>query len=141
MALDRSACSRSPRRFAGAKTRPKRSLLFVWHTGEELGLYGSEYFTDNPTVPRDSIVAQLNIDMIGRGEATDLPGGGPDYLQLLGSRRLSTEFGDLVEKVNKGRQASVSRSTTHSTPPAIRSSTTAAAITTSTRDTAFRSCS
>ena len=88
-------------RFAGAKVKPKRSLIFVWHTGEEEDLYGSTWFTDHPTVPRDSIVAQLNIDMIGRGEAGDIPGGGPGYLQLLGSRRLSTELGDIVESVNR----------------------------------------
>jgi hypothetical protein len=96
--------------FANAKDRPKRSLLFVWHTGEEAGLYGSEYFTDHPTVPRDSIVAQLNMDMVGRGAATDITGekkegglthGGPGYLQLVGSRRLSTELGDLIEAVNR----------------------------------------
>jgi len=87
-------------KFINDRVRPKRSLLFVWHTGEELDLYGSEFFTDHPTVPRDSIVGQLNIDMIGRGEAGDLPGGGPGYLQLIGSRRLSTELGDLLEKVN-----------------------------------------
>jgi protocatechuate 3,4-dioxygenase beta subunit len=44
---------------AKSKVRPKRSMLFVWHTGEEKGLWGSAYFTDHPTVPRDSIVAQL----------------------------------------------------------------------------------
>jgi hypothetical protein len=88
---------------ATAPTRPRRSVLFVWHTAEELGLYGAQYFTDHPTVPRDSIVAQINVDMIGRGGATDLPGGGPDYLQLIGSRRLSTELGDLVEAVNRRR--------------------------------------
>jgi hypothetical protein len=96
--------------FASAKTRPKRSLLFVWHTGEEAGLYGSEYYTDHPTVPRDSIVAQLNMDMVGRGAATDITGekkeggvtyGGPGYVQLVGSRRLSTELGDLIEDVNR----------------------------------------
>ena len=87
--------------FAKSPTKPKRSILFVWHAGEEAGLWGSEYFTDHPTVPRDSIVAQLNIDMIGRGAASDLPGGGPGYLQLIGSRRLSTELGDLVESVAK----------------------------------------
>ncbi len=80
--------------------RPKRSILFVWHTAEEKGLYGSKYFTDHPTVPRDSIVTQLNIDMIGRGDAKDLAGGGPGYIQLIGSRRLSTALGDLVEAVN-----------------------------------------
>jgi hypothetical protein len=99
--------------FQRAGTRPKRSLIFVWHTGEELGLFGSEYFTDHPTVPRDSIVAQLNMDMVGRGGAKDLVGrtsdgkdiwGGPDYVQLVGSRRLSTELGDLIEDVN-GKQA------------------------------------
>ena len=92
--------------FAAAKgaARPKRSLLFVSHTGEELGLYGSQYFTDHPTVTRDSIVAQLNMDMIGRGRPDDENGGGPGYLQLIGTRRLSTELGDLIEAVNKARK-------------------------------------
>ncbi len=91
--------------FATAKVKPKRSLLFVWHTGEELGLLGSDWFTKHPTVPLDSVVAQLNIDMIGRGAADDIKGGGPGYLQLVGSRRLSTELGDLVENINKKRSA------------------------------------
>jgi hypothetical protein len=95
--------------FALGKVKPKRSLIFVWHAGEERGLWGSEYFTDNPTVPRDSIVAQLNMDMVGRGRATDATGeikgggidhGGPGYLQLVGSRRLSTELGNLMESIN-----------------------------------------
>jgi hypothetical protein len=87
--------------FVKSGVKPRRSLLFVWHTGEEAGLLGSRYFTDNPTVPRDSIVAQLNMDMIGRGGAADFVGGGPTYLQLVGSRRLSTELGDIVEAVNR----------------------------------------
>jgi hypothetical protein len=87
--------------FAAAPARPKRSLLFVWHTGEEKGLLGSRWFTDYPTVPRDSIVAQINIDMVGRGAAADLAAGGPRYLQIVGSRRLSTELGDLTETVNR----------------------------------------
>jgi hypothetical protein len=86
---------------AGAREKPRRSLLFVWHTGEELGLFGSQYFTDNPTVPRDSIVAQLNMDMIARGTALDLNEGGPGYVQLIGARRLSQELGDLVESVGR----------------------------------------
>jgi hypothetical protein len=95
------------------KTKPKRSTLFVWHVGEEKGLWGSKFFTEHSTVPRDSIVAQLNVDMLGRGSATDLTGtskdgqdlrGGPDYLQLVGSRRLSTELGDLVEGVNQAKK-------------------------------------
>jgi len=91
------------------KVAPKRSTLFVWHVGEEKGLLGSAYYTDHPTVPRDSIVAQLNIDMVGRGGVDDVTGldkdgnvlhGGPNYVQLVGSRRLSTELGNMVESVN-----------------------------------------
>jgi peptidase M28-like protein len=85
---------------ARGASRPKRSLLFVWHSGEESGLQGSRWFTDHPTVPRDSIVAQINIDMIARGGPADVPRGGPDYIEVLGSRRLSTELGNLVEQVN-----------------------------------------
>jgi Zn-dependent M28 family amino/carboxypeptidase len=81
--------------------RPKRSVLFVWHAAEEVGLWGSEWFTDHPTVPREQIVSNINLDMIGRGAAGDAPKGGPQYLEILGSRRLSTEYGDLVEAVNK----------------------------------------
>ncbi|HET7550392.1 MAG TPA: M28 family peptidase [Gemmatimonadaceae bacterium] len=96
-------------KISSMQVKPKRSILFVWHVGEEKGLLGSRWFTDHPTVPRDSIVAQLNMDMIGRGGANDETGrtkdgtpihGGPDYLQLVGSRRLSTELGDIVEQVN-----------------------------------------
>ena len=91
--------------FARGRVKPKRSLLFVWHTGEEKGLLGSRHFADHPTVPRDSIVAQINIDMVGRGGAADLGAGSDRYLQLVGSRRLSTELGDLVEAVNKSEPA------------------------------------
>jgi Zn-dependent M28 family amino/carboxypeptidase len=96
--------------YFASRPRPKRSLVFVWHVGEEEGLYGSEYFTDHPTVPREQIVAQLNMDMIGRGAASDVTGqakeggllhGGPGYVQLVGARRLSTELGDLAETVNR----------------------------------------
>ena len=88
---------------ASGTDRPRRSVLFVWHTAEELGLYGSEYFTDHPSVPRDSIVAQINIDMIGRGSASDVNGGGPRYLQLIGPRRLSTDYQTLITQVNAAR--------------------------------------
>ena len=87
--------------FQKAQVKPKRSLVFVWHVGEEKGLLGSRWYSDHPTVPRDSIVAQLNMDMVGRGDEWDLPVGSPTYLQLVGSRRLSTELGDIVEAVNK----------------------------------------
>jgi hypothetical protein len=94
--------------FSKAKVKPKRSLLFVWHTAEELGMVGSNYFTTHPTVPLDSIVTQLNIDMIGRGGSNDavhdvkgeLSYGSPDFVEVIGSRKLSTELGDIVENVN-----------------------------------------
>ena len=92
-------------RVLAAGPRPRRSILFVSHAAEEIGLRGSEYFTENPTVPRDSIVAELDMDMVGRGGVRDLPGGGPGYLELVGTRRLSTEFGDLIDSI--GRQEPV----------------------------------
>lgn len=86
---------------AASPDRPRRSVLLVWHTAEEAGLLGARYFTDHPTVPLESMVATVNIDMIGRGTPEDVPNGGPRYLQLIGSRRLSTDLGDLVEEVNR----------------------------------------
>lgn len=83
------------------KVKPKRSTLFVWHTGEEAGLVGSNFYVHNPTVPIDSIVAQINIDMIGRGRADDLPGGGPDYVGVVGSFFDSKDLGETVAEVNK----------------------------------------
>jgi len=86
--------------FAKARPKPKRSLLFVWHTAEEKGLYGAQYYSDHPTVPRDSIVAQVNMDQMGRGDPVDNPPGGPNALVVIGPRRLSSELGAMVEKVN-----------------------------------------
>ena len=80
--------------------KPKRSVLFVWHTGEEAGLLGAAHFTRNPTVPIDSVVAQLNIDMIGRGRAEDLPGGGDDFVGVIGSLFDSKDLGETVAAVN-----------------------------------------
>jgi len=87
--------------FMASREKPKRSILLVWHVAEEGGLLGADYFTEHPTVPRDSIVAQINVDMIGRGSAEDTPGGGPGYVQLIGARRLSTQLGDIVEAEGK----------------------------------------
>jgi Zn-dependent M28 family amino/carboxypeptidase len=95
--------------FAKGPVKPKRSLIFIWQVGEEKGMWGSQWFTNHPTIPRDSIVADLNMDMVGRGEATDVTGrgkndeelfGAPNYLQLVGSRRLSTELGDIAEEIS-----------------------------------------
>jgi hypothetical protein len=88
--------------------RPKRSILFIWHAGEEKGLWGSEYYTDNPTVPIGSIVTQLNIDMIGRFQNAgddnhpqnkNLPK--PQEIFTIGAGMMSTELGQLADTVNK----------------------------------------
>jgi hypothetical protein len=90
-----------------AKQRPKRSVLFVWHCGEEKGLWGSRYFTDYPTIPLDHIVTQLNIDMIGRSkkEGDTNPRNanlsGPNQIYVIGSTMMSTELGQLSQTVNK----------------------------------------
>ena len=78
--------------------RPKRSVLLVWHSGEEAGLLGSRYFADYPTVPLDKIVAQLNLDMVGRNRDDR-----PDELNtvyLVGSDRISTELHNLNRAAN-----------------------------------------
>jgi hypothetical protein len=90
-----------------AARRPKRSILFVWHCGEEKGLWGSEYFVQYPTVPLDKIVAQFNIDMIGRSKAAGdtTPANraltGPNEIYVIGSKMMSTELGELSERVNQ----------------------------------------
>jgi hypothetical protein len=92
---------------AKAPARPKRSVLFVWHCGEEKGLWGSRYFTQYPTVPLNQIVAQINIDMIGRSKKEGDTNSrnseltGPNAVYLIGSTMMSTELGEIVNSVNK----------------------------------------
>ena len=83
-----------------AGPRPKRSLLFIWHAGEELGTYGSLYFVDHPTVPLDRIVAQLNIDMIGRNRNDDPAQSNTVY--LVGSDRISSELDQIGREADRG---------------------------------------
>jgi Zn-dependent M28 family amino/carboxypeptidase len=91
---------------AKSHERPKRSIIFVWHAGEEKGLWGSEFFADNPPVPVDKIITQLNIDMIGRSkkegdakrENQNLTG--PNEVYVIGSKLMSTDLGNLSEEVN-----------------------------------------
>lgn len=79
--------------------RPKRSLLFVWHAGEERGLLGSRYFADYPTIPLEAIVAQLNIDMIGRNRSNK--SGEEDRVYLVGSDRISSELHEISREANR----------------------------------------
>src|SRR5207237_4625984 len=88
-------------RFASEK--PARSIIFVSHQGEESGLLGSRWFVDHPTIPLTSIVAAHNMDMVGKGRVDQVKFGGPTSIQMLGARRLSREFGDVIDSVNAVR--------------------------------------
>jgi len=81
---------------SGRKT--KRSEIFVWHAGEELGLYGSRYFADHPAVPLDHIVAQLNMDMIGRNHNNLDSESNTVY--TVGAERISTELYNIMIDAN-----------------------------------------
>ena len=78
---------------------PKRSILFLHVTGEEKGLLGSKYYTENPLFPLANTVCDLNIDMIGRTD--DRHKADPNYVYLIGSDKLSTELHTLSEAINK----------------------------------------
>ena len=88
--------------FAKAKKEghgPRRSLLFLSVTGEEKGLFGSEYYSKHPTFPLAQTEADLNVDMIGR---TDVEHEGkPDYVYVIGSDKLSSELRVILEAQNK----------------------------------------
>ena len=80
---------------------PKRTIVFLHVTGEELGLYGSRYYADeDPIFPLKNTVANLNIDMIGRIDPKHEESG-KNYLYLIGSDKLSKELHNLSEDINK----------------------------------------
>lgn len=88
--------------FAKAKKEgngPKRSLLFLHVTAEEVGLVGSRYYSENPIFPLENTVANLNIDMIGRIDPDKKET--PNYIYLIGSNKLSQELHDVSEQVAK----------------------------------------
>jgi hypothetical protein len=81
--------------------RPKRSVVFVWHTGEEAGLYGSRYAADFPVVPIGSIQAQLNMDMVGRDDCDNLEGDYTNSVFVVGADRISTDLHNLIVRTNE----------------------------------------
>ena len=83
---------------ADAGKGPKRSILFLHVTGEEKGLLGSKYYTENPIFPLANTVCNLNIDMIGRIDKFHKED--PNYVYLIGSDKLSTELHTLSENIN-----------------------------------------
>ncbi|WP_159024135.1 M28 family metallopeptidase [Formosa sp. L2A11] len=78
--------------------QPKRSILFLHVTAEEIGLYGSKYYSEHPIFPLENTIANLNIDMIGRVD--DKHKDNPNYVYLIGSDRLSNELHYASEKTN-----------------------------------------
>jgi hypothetical protein len=90
--------------------RPRRSLVFIWDSGEERGLWGTRRFVHRPPVPLDSIVAHVNIDMIGANRApgsadsADMEVTGPNEVYLTGPGVLSAEVDSLIERVNREHQ-------------------------------------
>ena len=78
---------------------PRRSMLFMAVTGEEKGLFGSEYYSDHPVFPLENTVTNLNIDMIGRQDKKHKDN--PDYVYLIGTKMLSDELHELSEEVNR----------------------------------------
>lgn len=78
---------------------PRRSVLFLWVSGEEKGLLGSEYYASHPIFPLANTVADINVDMVGRID--DAHAGNPNYIYVIGSNRLSTELHNINEAVNR----------------------------------------
>ena len=78
---------------------PRRSILFMLVTGEEKGLLGSDYYTQNPVFPLENTVVDLNIDMIGRRDFKHRDS--PPYLYVIGADKLSSELNRVSETINK----------------------------------------
>ncbi len=77
---------------AFVEERPKRSVIFVWHTAEEEGLIGAYYFVEHCPVPVEKISADLNLDMVSRND--------PDMIYLIGSNKLSTGLDAAIHAAN-----------------------------------------
>jgi len=92
------------RAMAENPVKPKRSVLFIWFTAEEVGLLGSRYYTENPTLPLKDMTCMFNIDMVGRNEdqgAGDADADNEGHIHLIGSLRGETQLHDIVLEANK----------------------------------------
>jgi len=78
---------------------PKRSIIFLNVTGEEEGLFGSKFYSENPIFPLENTVVDLNIDMVGRFDESHKDN--PEFVYLIGADKLSQELHDLSEATNK----------------------------------------
>ncbi len=80
---------------------PRRSVLFIANSGEEKGLWGSEYYSEHPTYPTDKTTADLNIDMIGRRDPARTVGDSNNYVYIVGDDKLSSELHPISVGINK----------------------------------------
>ena len=80
--------------------RPKRSILFLHVTAEEVGLLGSRYYSDHPVIPIENTVANFNADMIGRSDPENIQRGDTDYIYLIGGEIISSELDSRVQAGN-----------------------------------------
>lgn len=83
--------------------KPKRSIVFMAFNGEEMGLIGSRYYTENPIIPLEKMACLLQMDMVGRNEEKDgdKPEDNVDTIHLVGSKRISQELHDITIAANK----------------------------------------
>lgn len=81
--------------------KPKRSIVVIWHVGEEAGLLGSRYNADFPIVPLDKVQAVLNMDMVGRDDCDDLEGDYTNSVFLVGDDRISTDLHNVIVETNQ----------------------------------------
>lgn len=91
------------RAMAANPVKPKRTILFMAFTGEEMGLIGSRYYAANPIYPLDKMSCLLQMDMIGRNEekGDEKAEDNIDTIHLVGSKRISTELHEAVIAANK----------------------------------------
>jgi hypothetical protein len=80
--------------------KPKRSVVFIWHAGEEGGLRGSRYNADFSVVPLDKVQAVLNMDMVGRDDCNNLEGDYTNSVFVVGADRISTDLHNLIVSAN-----------------------------------------
>ena len=81
--------------------KPKRSVVFIWHVGEEAGLLGSRYNADFPVVPLEKVQAVLNMDMVGRDDCDNLEGDFSNSVFLVGDDRISTDLHNIIVQANQ----------------------------------------
>lgn len=80
---------------------PRRSILFLANSGEEKGLWGSEFYTDHPLYPLDKTTADLNIDMIGRKDPNRKQGDSNNYIYIVGDDKLSSDLHTISVAMNR----------------------------------------